>query len=258
METPESLDDATDRMVRTTMLLGLVPALVVGVLLLLVQPLVGLAAVLLIAGAWAAFVAAKVRGARSALVGPLGGSPLQGGGHPRLENLLDGLTVTGGVTRPQVLVREDATMNALVAADAEGATLVLTRGLVDGLGRVELEGVLANLLGRQRDGSARYATVVTALHGSGSRGARLLLKGLGEQRAVRSDLAAIDMTRYPPGLIAALGEMTRVGTQVAGVPPRSVPLWLASPVPTTDAVDAALAESTLQPLSLRIAVLEEL
>ncbi len=258
MEAPEPLDAATDRIVRSAMLVGLVPAVVLGLLLVLVHPLVGLLALVVVAGGWAFAVSARVRGARSSLIDPLGGAPLRAGQEPRLENLLDGLTVTGGVSRPEVRVRPDSSMNALVAADGDGATLVLTQGLVEGLGRVELEGVLANLLGRQRDGSARYATVVTALHGTGSRGSRLLLRGLGEQRSVRSDLAAVDMTRYPPGLIAALGEMTRAGTEVPDVSARSVPMWLASPLATTETVDASLAASTMQPLALRIAVLEEL
>ncbi|MHB1138185.1 MAG: M48 family metalloprotease [Microthrixaceae bacterium] len=258
METTESLDDATGRVVRSAMLMGLVPAVVLGAVLAFVHPLAGIAALVVVAAVWALVVSSRVRGARAALVAPLGGTPLATGAHPRLDNLLDGLAVTGGVSRPEVLVRDELTMNALVAADAEGATLVLTRGLVDGLGRVELEGVLANLLGRQRDGSARYATVVTALYGVGGRSARTLLRGLGDQRAVRSDLAAVDMTRYPPGLIAALGEMTRVGTEVPGVSDRSMPLWLAPPVASPGALDASLAASTMQPLALRIAVLEEL
>ena len=258
METTESLDNATDRIVRSAMLIGLIPAVVLGALLVLVHPLVGLAALIVVAGVWALAVASRVRGARASLISPLGGTPLASGAQPRLENLLDGLAVTGGVTRPEVVVRDDTTMNALVAADREGATLVLTRGLVDGLGRVELEGVLANLLGRQRDGSARYATVVTALYGAGGRSARTLLRGLGDQRAVRSDLAAVDMTRYPPGLIAALGEMTRTGTEVPDATARSMPLWLAPPATSTSTVDESLAASTMQPLTLRIAVLEEL
>jgi heat shock protein HtpX len=258
MQTTESLDPAADRVVRTTLLAGLVPALVVGVALCFVHLLVGLAAFLLIAGGWALLVSARVKGARDRVVAPLGARALVPGSQPRVENLLEGLCVTGGVGQPEVLLIDSDAMNGLVAADREGTTLVLTRGLVEGLGRIELEGAVANLLGRQRDGSARYATLVTALFGSSGRGARLLVSGLGEQRAVRSDLAAVDMTRYPPGLIAALARMESVGTVVRGAPERSIPLWLAPPVAGSDALDANLAATTMQPLTLRIAVLEEL
>jgi len=258
MQITESLDPAADRVVRTTLLAGLVPALVVGLALCFVHVLVGLVAFLLVAGIWALAVSARVRGARAAVVGPLGATPLVPGSRPRLENLLEGLCVTGGVGQPEVLLIDSDAMNALVAADRDGTTLVLTRGLVDGLGRIELEGAVANLLGRQRDGSARYATLVTALFGSSGRGARLLVSGLGEQRSVRSDMAAVDMTRYPPGLIAALARMESTGTVVPGAPGRSIPLWLAPPVAGSGALDESLAESTMQPLTLRIAVLEEL
>lgn len=240
------------------MLLGIVPAVVVGVLLFFVHPLAGLAGLVLAGGAWVLVVNSRVNGALERVLAPLGATPLVEGSRPRLENLLDGLCVTGGVSRPSVVVIDTAAMNGLVAADRDGATLVLTTGLVDGLGRIELEGVIANLLGRQRDGSARYATLVTALHGSSGRGAKLLVAGLGDQRSVRSDMAAVDMTRYPPGLISALVQMERVGTVVPGAPDRTIPLWLAPPLAGVDTVDASLAESTMQPLTLRIAVLEEL
>jgi hypothetical protein len=66
---------------------------------------------------------------------------------------------------------------------------------------------------------------------------------------VLSDLAAVDLTRYPPGLNAALVAMAERGTEVPA-PPVTSSLWIAAP---------AGAESVeQQPLSLRIAVLSEL
>jgi heat shock protein HtpX len=166
--------------------------------------------------------------------------------------------MTGGVSDPAVHLVETPAMNAMVVADAERADLVLTTGLVDGLGRLELEGVVANLLGRVRDGSARYGTTVVGLLGSSGAASRRLAAGLGEQRSVHSDLAAVDMTRYPPGLISALARMSDAGTVVAGASPSTAHLWIAPVVDGAGLVAPEVAETAVQPLALRIAVLEEL
>ena len=68
-----------------------------------------------------------------------------------------------------------------------------------------------------------------------------------------SDLAAVDLTRYPPGLMAALTAMAERGTTV-DVPAVTAPLWIAPVTPS--GADAETGER--QPLSLRIAVLSEL
>lgn len=258
MQTTQSLDAATDRVVRNVVLAGLVPALIVGVALFFVHPIAGAVGMVLVAGIWSALVAGRANGALASVVTPLGAAPLAAGSHPRLENLLEGLCATAGVASPEMRVVESEQMNALVAADRERTVLVMTSGLIDGLGRIELEGAVANLLGRQRDGSARYSTMVTALFGPSGIGTRLLLSGLGGQRSVHSDMAAVDMTRYPPGLISALAQMERTGTLVAGAPQRSIHLWLAPPMDGIGTLDERLASTTMQPLTLRIAVLEEL
>jgi len=72
MQMTETLDDATDRVVRNVMLAGVVPALVIGAALFLVNPIVAILASVVIAGAWVAVVAARVRDALTTGVYPLG------------------------------------------------------------------------------------------------------------------------------------------------------------------------------------------
>jgi heat shock protein HtpX len=254
MQTQPSLDEAADRLEHNATFVGILPAIVVGVLLLLVQPVVGVVVGLALAVGWVLFVRARIAGASRRVIGGLGAAPLAAGSQPRLENLLEGLCVTSGVAPPSVALLRTPAMNALVAADREHAQFVLTTGLVEQLGRLELEGVLANLLGRVKDGSARYTTSVLGLLGPSARGAKLLASHLGEQRSVLSDLAAVDLTRYPPGLIAALSTMGEHGTELADAPALTAPLWLAPVAPASGG--APVGE--LQPLSLRIAVLSEL
>ena len=258
MQEQPSLDAETDRLVRNATWIGVVPAVVLGLVLCLLNVFVGLAVAIVASVAWVLLVRARVAGAGARALGSVASTPLTPGSQPRLENVLEGLCATGGVSDPSVHLVQSPAMNAMVVADRDRADLVLTTGLVDGLGRLELEGIVANLLGRVRDGSARYGTTVLALFGTSSGAARRLAAGLGEQRSVHSDLAAVDMTRYPPGLISALARMSDAGTVVPAAAASTAHLWIAPVVDGDDAVAPEVRDTALQPLSLRIAVLEEL
>lgn len=253
---PRAFDDATDALVRALMLAGLVPALLVGVLVLvLVHPLVGVAVAVVLAGGWAALVWTRASSAADRVLAPLPARPVAAGTEPRLENLLEGTCIVAGIEPPALRLLPDESLNALTAADGRGATFVVTRGLVDSLGRVELEGVLANLAARVRSGAARYATTVLALPLPAAFAARLLDDAFGDQASVRSDLDAVGFTKYPPGLIRALATMDDRGTEVPAATTASAPLWLADPA---GGPGGELGSATPQPLPLRIAVLEEL
>ena len=65
------------------------------------------------------------------------------------------------------------------------------------------------------------------------------------------------MTRYPPGLASAFVRLESIGTAIDGVAPSTAHLWIA-PVVGADAVAPDVARTALQPLTLRIAVLDEL
>ena len=256
MQPTRTLEDQTDSLVRNTMLLGLAPGLVLGVVAaLLVHPLVGLVVLVVLAGGWAALVRARVGSAATATVDGLGATHLTAGGEPRLENLIESVSVVGGIEEPQVRVLSVPTLNAAAVADRSGATFIVTRGLLDGLGRVELEAVLANLAARVKQGNARFVTTVLALPLPAATRDNLLARGLGEQATVRSDLAAVGLTKYPPGLIAALGVMEQHGTAVSSAPPATAPLWLAPTGATGLAQDG---DAPSESLALRIAVLQEL
>jgi Zn-dependent protease with chaperone function len=227
MQPVRTLEDQTDRLVRNTMLLGVVPGLLLGLLAtIVVHPIVGVLVLVVVAGAWAALVWTRVGAGAARAVEQLGATHLAAGSEPRLENLLESVCVVGGIEEPQVRLVSDGTLNAAAVADRAGATFVVTRGLLDELGRVELEAVLANLAGRIKQGNARYVTTVLALPLPAGTRDSLLARGLGEQSSVRSDLTAVGLTRYPPGLISALAVMEQHGTAVAGAPSATAPLWL--------------------------------
>src|SRR5579875_3670246 len=125
--------------------------------------------------------------------------------HARLLNLVEGLCATVGVRRRRT------------------ATLVATQGLLDELDRVELEGVVAQLLTRVRANDMVPATVTVATLGIG---ATLLSP---PEPVTAMDRAAMSFTRYPPGLIRALEKMEAKGTTVKGVSRAAAHLWFADP-----------------------------
>lgn len=258
------LTGATERLAHNVTFVGVLPALVVGALLALVNPIVGVLAAIVLAAAWVLLVRHRINAAADVVFAGLPTRPLQPDEAPRLVNVLDGLCLTCGVDDPAVEV-VDATdqpaeaLNAGVAVAGGTVRLVLTPAVLVDLDRMQLEGLLANLLGRVRDGSAAHTTLVSALFGAGERSERRLDAAIGDQRAVRSDLVAVDLTRYPPGLRAALAAMAARGTSVAGAPPRSRACWIAPIEAHVGASgDDGVMNSDDGALDLRIAVLAEL
>ena len=256
-------DRRTDAVVRALSLFGIMPGMVVAVVVaILVNPLLGLLAVVVVAGAWAVGVHLRARGSLDRVLATTGASPMAPGDAPRWANVVDGLSVTSGVGDAELWVLDGEEANAMAAASKDRSAIVVTRGLVEHLSAVELEGIAANLLGRIKDGSARYGTVtfglLGGLLGSVEPAGRVVADGLGDQRSVQSDLAAVGMTRYPPGLAAALEHLERIGTDVPSAVPAAAHLWVASTSPDDVGVDAAIARTALQPLAYRAAVLHEL
>ena len=257
-----------DRLVRRVVAVGVLKGVLVAVVLAVVGlvadaewlVLVGLLAGVLVAVGWALYVRARVAGAVGAVLADVRATPLAEGAAPRLTNVVEGLCVASGVSEPEIWTVAAPAANAM-ALDAGGRTaLVVTDGLVEHLGLVELEGAVANLLGRVKDGSARLSTTAVAVRrlpmSSVYAPDRLVAEGLGEQYAVRSDLEAVRITRFPPGLRAALEQASSAGTTVPGGRADLAHLWLA---PVGDHGDApASVQTAAQPLDLRIAVLDEL
>ncbi len=258
------LTAATERLAHNATFVGVLPAAAIGVLLVLVHPVLGVVVGVVLAAAWVLLVRQRISNAADVMFAGLATRPVQPDEAPRLMNVLEGLCLTCGVDEPAVEVVDTAdrptdSLNAAVAVAGATVRLVVTPAVLVDLDRMQLEGLLANLLGRVRDGSAAYTSLVSALLGPGERAERRLDAAIGDQRGVRSDLVAVDLTRYPPGLRAALESMAARGTAVEGAPPRSRLCWIA-PIGQRDRAAAGddTAGSNSDALDLRIAVLAEL
>lgn len=174
----------------------------------------------------------------------LGGVPADPRGHARLLNLVDALCATVGIGHPDVKVRDDPGLNAAVCGRSwRTATLVVTQGLLDDLNRIELEGVVAQQLTRIRSDDMLPGTVAVATLGIGA-------TWLSPDEPVTAmDRAAVNFTRYPPGLVAALEKMEAKSTEVRGVSRATLQLWFADP---------GGGRAPLTPLKDRVEALREL
>lgn len=225
------------RVAMTLNVMALVPVVVLGVLGALLGAwwlgaLVGLSLA-------AALVLRVRRGSDAAVLRSIGAQPASEVSYRRYHNLVDGLCVTTGVAKPELWVIDDPAANALALGRTPSeARIAVTTGLLDRLERIELEGVLATLLGQIRSGDTGVFGAVRSLAATvaplGESAARVVERFLSPERVTRSDVAGCRITRFPPGLIAALERLSVVPTQPVLSPAAVAPLWLIPVGPATD------------------------
>jgi heat shock protein HtpX len=174
--------------------------------------------------------------------------------QPRLHNMVDGLCDSHGFRRPALAVIHDPGRNALVfGRSPHRATLAVSTGLLDSLTRMELEGLLARELALANHAGVPAATVLVSVLSLLPAGLRSSLRPrlFVAHRVVLDDFGAVRLTRYPPGLAAALDKLSQGSTVIAGANGNSRHLWVADPsaegpegadLPTIDERVAALRE----------------
>lgn len=118
----------------------------------------------------------------------------------RLATVLDRLAATFGVEGVSGMIVSDPGYNAALVPDGSGYALVVTTALIGDFDLIELEGVVAHCLARQRLGLLERESLSAVL--SLSDDARADLAGAG--RAYRADEVAAASIRYPLGLAGAL------------------------------------------------------
>jgi len=127
------------------------------------------------------------------------------GGTPhdrlRLSTIAERLSATFGMDAVTCMVVRDATPNAALLMDRNGYSLLMTTGMMDDAELIELEGVVAHCMARQRLGYLQLSAA--AAHGIDSTGRRLFDK-LCPDFAFRADEVASAAIRYPVGLAGAL------------------------------------------------------
>lgn len=87
--------------------------------------------------------------------------------EPRLHNIVEGLAIAAGIPKPKVYVVPERAPNAFATGrDPEHSHVAVTRGLLDTMNRVELEGVIAHELSHVVDRDILLGTIVATLVGA--------------------------------------------------------------------------------------------
>jgi heat shock protein HtpX len=112
---------------------------------------------------------------------------------------------------------------------------VVTTGLLEKLSLMEMEGVLAHELAHIRSNDTLVnglgtALVALPLMPAGGLAGRLLSALVGRGRERDADISGVRLTRYPPGLAAALEKVRHDGAGAHSVSRATAHLWIASPL----------------------------
>jgi heat shock protein HtpX len=195
----------------------------------------------------------------------LGARPADPEEHARFHNVVQGLSLAGGIPEPALYVVDDEALNVACVADGDQSAIVATTGLLTALDRIGLEAVMAAAVCRLRSGDAAAATLGAALFGPMLAGPASRLfepavaigfrRLLPTDRELVVDRAAVTLTRYPPGLLAAFTAFRSGTVKTRSSSPASEHLWLVPPS-AAEAKPRGVVSPT--PLDLRIDVLAEL
>lgn len=162
----------------------------------------------------------------------------------RFVNIVEGLSLTGGISGPSLhVVEEDAANMLVLGIDDHDTHVIVTAGLLARLERVELEAVLARAVSQIRRGDLAASTTALEVFAGAGGGPPLLARpvvGLVRGRLQQSrpddddvllDREAVALTRYPPGLVAALRKLASASTVVDRPIGATARLWLVDPRP---------------------------
>jgi len=219
---------------------SLVPILLLAVCIgLIANALVGILVLVLAAaaGEWIY----RSAGSSTPVLRALGADAADPDEHARLHNVVEGLCAAAGLQKPSLHVVADAAPNAMaVGRDARRAALVVTTGLLAKLDRMELEGVIAHELSHVKSGDIELSTVTANTVGRFAPG--LAARLAPSRRELLADLNSVALTRYPPGLAAALEKLRNDPARVTAGGRAVAHLWIETPDPPLEERIAALRE----------------
>ncbi len=212
--------------------------------------------------------------------------------YPHLYHTVEGLSIAAGVPMPRVYVINDPAPNAFATGrDPKHSSVAVTKGLMDRLKRIELEGVLAHELSHIKNYDIRYMTLVMVMigligilsstifrmlfYGRGRHNksggalilvgilfaiiapiiARIIRLAISRKREYMADASAALITRYPQGLADALKKIEASHVPMVKANPDTAPLYIANPFAGKKELFSNLF-STHPPIKERIKILE--
>ncbi len=159
--------------------------------------------------------------------------------YSQLHDLMEGLTISSGMPKPELYIQKDDRINAFATGrNPENGKVCVTTGALEKLDKDELEGVLAHELSHIKNQDIMFMTLAVALIGVISILSELLLHSMyfgaddeappwamaaglllailapisarmvqlamSRKREYLADASGAEMTRYPEGLASAL------------------------------------------------------
>ncbi len=166
---------------------------------------------------------------------------------PDLHNLVENMSIASGIPKPRIYITDDMAMNAFATGrDPQHAAICFTTGILAGLEKRELEGVVAHEMSHIGNYDIRLLSIVSVLVGTiallsdwftrgmfwggdrdrGSKNGVLMLVGIlllvlspiiatliklavSRNREFLADSTAAMITRYPDGLANALRKLAQ-------------------------------------------------
>ena len=197
--------------------------------------------------------------------------PIEKKDNPELYLLVENLCITAGLPLPKIYILEERQPNAFATGrDAKHAVVVFSRGLLEKLDKVELEGVVAHELSHIGNKDILLGTVIVILVGivamisdfflrvsfhqgrsnrnsENKGGGILLILGLvaailapiaavliqlaiSRKREFLADASGALLTRYPEGLARALEKISADSTPMRVVNNATSHLFISSPI----------------------------
>ncbi len=189
--------------------------------------------------------------------------------YPYLINVVEGLSIAGGIPVPKIFVIDDPSPNAFATGrDPQNSAIAVTTGLLEKLNRLELEGVIAHEISHIKHYDIRLQTISAVMvglivilgdalrrsfyWGRGSKRykkggdiialiavliailspilATLLRLALSRQREYMADAGSAMLTRYPEGLASALEKIARDPLPVKRANSMTAPLYIVNPL----------------------------
>ncbi|MCS5688216.1 MAG: hypothetical protein NZ659_05505 [Acidimicrobiales bacterium] len=195
------------------------------------------------------WVARSSRNTTRRLLACCGETAPPAGNYPRLNNLVDALCLTTGISTPEIRVLSSSARNmAAIGRVPDRSILIITTGLLENTTRVELEAALANRIAQISNHRVSLTTTALSTFGLTLGSSRVqiwpfLLLGPVYRRQLATDrylsndflddAAGVVLTRYPPGMIEALENLENQH-RLPEVDPVTAPLWLADPSSETE------------------------
>ena len=188
--------------------------------------------------------------------------------NPRLYNIVENLSITTGLPMPKVYIIQDAAPNAFATGrDPEHAVVAATTGLLDIMNDKELTAVVAHEMSHVKNYDIRVSMIVFGLvcmiglisdiafrmmfYGNRRRDnegspmgylliviaailspilAALAQMAVSREREYLADASAVNITRYPEGMIDALKKLQSQGRPMRSQNVAAAPMYINDPL----------------------------